>query len=106
MLTILSVTSETHRLKGRRNGALLKEQVWFEDNKVVGYSLAYIDAALSSVSVPSPYRCPLGFFSLGSGGQDLVAVKIPNASVVFCPPFSISPIRAFAKRLVAAGPIL
>ena len=36
-------TSETHRLKGRRRGALLKEQVWFEGEKVVAYSLVYIN---------------------------------------------------------------
>jgi hypothetical protein len=34
---------EEHRLKGKRKGALLKEQVWFEDGKVVAYSLAYIN---------------------------------------------------------------
>lgn len=34
---------EEHRLKGRRKGALLKEQIWFEDGKVVAYSLAYIN---------------------------------------------------------------
>jgi predicted transcriptional regulator len=39
----VQTTSETHRLKGRRKGALLKEQVWFEDEKVVAYSLAYIN---------------------------------------------------------------
>jgi len=39
----VQTTSETHRLKGKRKGALLKEQVWFEDEKVVAYSLAYIN---------------------------------------------------------------
>jgi hypothetical protein len=34
---------EEHHLKGKRRGALLKEQVWFEDGNVVGYSLAYIN---------------------------------------------------------------
>lgn len=34
---------EEHRLKGKRKGALLKEQVWFEDGQVVDYSLAYIN---------------------------------------------------------------
>jgi len=34
---------EEHRLKGRRKGALLKEQVWFEDGRIVSYSLAYIN---------------------------------------------------------------
>jgi hypothetical protein len=37
------MTSETHRLKGKRKGALLKEQVWFEGKNVVSYSLAYIN---------------------------------------------------------------
>jgi hypothetical protein len=30
-------------LKGKRKGAVLKEEVWFEDGKVVEYSLAYIN---------------------------------------------------------------
>lgn len=34
---------EEHRLKGKRKGALLREQVLFEDGKVVAYSLAYIN---------------------------------------------------------------
>jgi hypothetical protein len=34
---------EEHRLKGKRKGALLKEQIWFEEGKVVAYSLAYIN---------------------------------------------------------------
>ncbi len=34
---------EEYRLKGRRKGALLKEQIWLEDGKVVAYSLAYIN---------------------------------------------------------------
>ena len=36
-------TLEIHRLRGRRKGALLKEQVWFEEGKVIAYSLAYIN---------------------------------------------------------------
>jgi len=40
---------EEHRLKGKRKGALLKEQIWFENGKVTGYSLAYINLK----------RCPL-----------------------------------------------
>ena len=39
----LQTTSETHRLKGKRKGALLKEQVWFEGDKVVAHSLSYIN---------------------------------------------------------------
>jgi hypothetical protein len=34
---------EEHRLKGKRKGALLKEQLWFEDGQIVAYSLAYIN---------------------------------------------------------------
>jgi hypothetical protein len=34
---------EVHRLRGKRKGATLKEQVWFEDGKIVAYSLAYIN---------------------------------------------------------------
>jgi hypothetical protein len=40
---------EEYRLKGKRKGALLKEQIWFEDGKVAAYSLAYINLK----------RCPL-----------------------------------------------
>lgn len=40
---------EEHRLKGTRKGALLKEQIWFEDGKVVAYSLAYINLKRCSV---------------------------------------------------------
>jgi len=34
---------EEHRLKGKRRGAVLKEQIWFEDGQVVAYSLAYVN---------------------------------------------------------------
>lgn len=40
---------EIHRLKGKRKGALLKEQVWFENGTVVAYSLAYINLKRCSV---------------------------------------------------------
>jgi hypothetical protein len=40
---------EEHRLKGKRKGALLREQVWFEDGQVVAYSLAYINLKLCPV---------------------------------------------------------
>jgi hypothetical protein len=43
-----TTTIEIHRLKGKRRGALLKEQVWFDDGKVVAYSLAYINLKRSS----------------------------------------------------------
>jgi hypothetical protein len=42
-LPVQTTSIEEHRLKGKRKGALLKEQVWFEDGKVVGYALAYIN---------------------------------------------------------------
>ena len=41
--SVHTTTSEIHQLKGKRKGALLKEQVWFEDEKLVAYSLAYIN---------------------------------------------------------------
>lgn len=34
---------EVNRLKGKRKGASLKEQVWFEDGKITAYSLTYIN---------------------------------------------------------------
>jgi hypothetical protein len=40
---------EEHRLKGKRKGALLREQIWFEDGQVVAYSLAYINLKLCPV---------------------------------------------------------
>lgn len=38
-----TTTLEEFRLKGKRKGAVLKEQVWFEDGQVVVCSLAYIN---------------------------------------------------------------
>ena len=35
--------------EGRERGASLKEQVWFEDGKVVAYSIAYINLKRCSV---------------------------------------------------------
>jgi hypothetical protein len=40
---------EEHRLKGKRKGALLREQIWFENGLVVAYSLAYINLKLCPV---------------------------------------------------------
>jgi hypothetical protein len=34
---------EVNRLRGKRKGAVLKDQVWYEDGEVVAYSLAYIN---------------------------------------------------------------
>jgi len=40
---------EVSRLKGKREGASLKEQVWFEDGKITRYSLTYINPKLCFV---------------------------------------------------------
>jgi Family of unknown function (DUF6516) len=40
---------ETLRLSGRRHGAVLKEEVWFEGDKLVRYSLAYINPRICGV---------------------------------------------------------
>jgi hypothetical protein len=34
---------EVNRLKGKREGATLKEEVWYEDGIVTSYNLAYIN---------------------------------------------------------------
>jgi Family of unknown function (DUF6516) len=38
-----TVSIEVNRLKGKRKGASLKEQIWFSDGEVMSYSLAYIN---------------------------------------------------------------
>lgn len=40
---------ETLYLSGKRKGAVLKEEVWFENGKVVKYSLAYINPRICSL---------------------------------------------------------
>jgi hypothetical protein len=40
---VKTMLTEVTPLKGTRKGAVLKEQVWFEDGKVAAYSLAYIN---------------------------------------------------------------
>ena len=40
---------EVHALKGIRKGALIKEELWREDGRVVSYNLAYINLKLSRV---------------------------------------------------------
>ncbi len=40
---VRTTTIEEYRFKGKRKGAVLKEQISFEDGKVVAYSLAYIN---------------------------------------------------------------
>ncbi len=47
--SVRTTTIEIHRLKGKRKGALLKEQIWFEDARAVAYSLAYINLRRCSV---------------------------------------------------------
>ena len=40
---------ETLHLSGQRRGAVLKEEVWFEGNRLVKYSLAYINPRICAV---------------------------------------------------------
>ena len=40
---VKTVSAEINPLKGKRKGALLKEEVWFEGGKVVAYNLAYVN---------------------------------------------------------------
>jgi hypothetical protein len=40
---IEAVLIEINPLKGKREGASLKEEVWFEDGKVTSYNLAYVN---------------------------------------------------------------
>jgi len=40
---VKTVLTEVNPLKGKRKGAVLKEQVWFEDGEVTSYNLAYIN---------------------------------------------------------------
>jgi len=47
--SVRNTTIEIHRLKGKRKGALLKEQIWFQDGKVGSYSLAYVNSRLCFV---------------------------------------------------------
>jgi hypothetical protein len=41
--------TESHRLKGKRKGAKLREHVRFEDGRIIEYSLAYINLKRCSV---------------------------------------------------------
>ena len=43
MLPVKTRMVEVNRLKGKRKGASLKEQVWLEDERVSEYSLVYIN---------------------------------------------------------------
>jgi hypothetical protein len=40
---------ETLHLSGERRGAILKEEVWFEGDRLVKYSLAYINPRICAV---------------------------------------------------------
>lgn len=40
---------DTHYLGGKRRGAVLKEEVWYEGASVIKYSLAYINPNLCTV---------------------------------------------------------
>lgn len=40
---------ETLHLSGARRGAVLKEEVWYEDDRLMKYSLAYINPRICSV---------------------------------------------------------
>jgi hypothetical protein len=42
------VSVEVNRLKGKRKGTVLKDQVWYEDGKVVAYNLVYVNRKLFS----------------------------------------------------------
>lgn len=44
-----TVVAEVHRLKGKRKGAVLKDEAWWEDGKVVAYNLAYINLRICRV---------------------------------------------------------
>jgi hypothetical protein len=43
MLPVKTRMVEVNRLKGKRKGTSLKEQVWLEDERVSEYSLVYIN---------------------------------------------------------------
>lgn len=40
---VKTVSAEVTPLKGRRRGAVLKDEAWYEDGKVVAYNFAYIN---------------------------------------------------------------
>lgn len=44
-----TVIAEVHRLKGKREGAVLKDEAWWEDGQVVAYNLAYINRQICRV---------------------------------------------------------
>jgi hypothetical protein len=44
-----SLKVEVHSLKGKREGALIKEEVWYEDGQVAAYNLVYINLRICPV---------------------------------------------------------
>ena len=44
-----TVVAEVFRLRGRRRGAVLKDEAWYENGKVVEYNLAYINRRICRV---------------------------------------------------------
>lgn len=47
--SVKTVSVEVNRLKGKRKGAILKDEVWYEDGEVVAYNLAYINLRVCHV---------------------------------------------------------
>jgi hypothetical protein len=46
---VKTVSVEINQLRGKREGAILKDEAWYEDEKVVAYNLAYINLKLCRV---------------------------------------------------------
>ena len=44
-----TVSVELSRLRGKRKGAILKNEVWYEDGEVVAYNLAYVNLKVCHV---------------------------------------------------------
>jgi hypothetical protein len=47
--SVKTVSIEVNSLKGKREGAILKDEVWYEDGEVVAYNLAYINLKVCRV---------------------------------------------------------
>jgi hypothetical protein len=46
---VKTVSMEVNPLKGKRKGAVLKDEAWYEDGEVIAYNLAYINLKRCSV---------------------------------------------------------
>ncbi len=46
---VRKLIAEVYRLKGKRNGGVLKDEAWWEDGQVVAYNLAYINRRVCRV---------------------------------------------------------